>query len=68
MIMEEFPDLLNQTTQKSILDSLYHATVGDSYRFGQVGTSNTFFPSYSNPVSHSCREHNASTQKQELRN
>ncbi|KAH6967981.1 hypothetical protein BKA56DRAFT_497921 [Ilyonectria sp. MPI-CAGE-AT-0026] len=49
MMMEEFSDLLNPTTQKSILDSLYHATVGDSYRFGQVGTSNTFFPSYSNP-------------------
>ncbi|KAH7176728.1 hypothetical protein EDB81DRAFT_49498 [Dactylonectria macrodidyma] len=50
VIMEEFPHLLNQTTQDLIMDSLYHAAVGDSYRFGHMGPGDNLFPSYTNPA------------------
>lgn len=48
--MEEFSHLLNQTTQDLIMDSLYHAAVGDSYRFGHLGPGDNLFPSYTNPA------------------
>lgn len=51
--MEEFSDLLDKKTQKLILASLYKATVGDSYRFGHLDSSqDNLYPAYSNPVSH----------------
>ncbi|KAH6980709.1 hypothetical protein BKA56DRAFT_643982 [Ilyonectria sp. MPI-CAGE-AT-0026] len=50
LAMEEFSDLLDKKTQKLILASLYKATVGDSYRFGHLDSSqDNLYPAYSNP-------------------
>lgn len=50
VMLEEFPDLLDDAVQDLMLGSLFNATVGDSYRVGGVDDDN-LYPSYSNPVS-----------------
>ena len=49
--IEEYSDLLSDGTKDLIVESIYNATVGDSYRTGstQPGKDN-LFPAYSNPV------------------
>lgn len=49
LMLEEFPDLIPHDTQTRILESLYNATVGDSYRVGGVDDDN-LYASYSNPA------------------
>ena len=49
LMLEEFQDLIPYDTQSRILESLYNATVGDSYRVGGVDDDN-LYPSYSNPA------------------
>jgi hypothetical protein len=49
LMLEEFPDLIPRDTKKVMLDSLYNATVGDSYRVGGVDDDN-LYPAYSNPA------------------
>lgn len=50
VILEEYSDRLSNQTQEQIMDSLFHATVGDTYRGGGYNSDN-LYPSYSNPVS-----------------
>jgi hypothetical protein len=53
MVLEEFPKLVSQPTQKLMLESLHNATKGDEYRFGHLDPKkDNLYPSYSNPVSH----------------
>ncbi|KAK7408685.1 hypothetical protein QQX98_009153 [Neonectria punicea] len=50
LAMEEFSQLLAKDTQKLILDALYKATIGDSYRFGHLDKAqDNLYPAYSNP-------------------
>ncbi|KAF1978960.1 hypothetical protein BU23DRAFT_549651 [Bimuria novae-zelandiae CBS 107.79] len=49
LMLEEFPELIPHDTQTRMLESLYNATVGDSYRVGGVDDDN-LYPSYSNPA------------------
>ncbi|EGY15308.1 hypothetical protein VD0002_g2813 [Verticillium dahliae] len=50
MVMEEFPHLVSNSTQGLILESLYNATKGDEYRFGNLDkTKDNLYPAYSNP-------------------
>jgi hypothetical protein len=52
MVLEEFPKLVSQPTQKLMLESLHNATKGDEYRFGHLDPKkDNLYPSYSNPVS-----------------
>lgn len=49
--MEEFPHRLSDEIQDLMLDSIQAATVGDSYRFGNIGLGkDNLYPAYSNPV------------------
>ncbi|KAL4962069.1 uncharacterized protein BDV14DRAFT_210789 [Aspergillus stella-maris] len=48
IVYEEFSDLLPSDLQDLILESLYNATIGDSYRVGGVDGDN-LYPAYSNP-------------------
>lgn len=50
VMLEEYSGLISDETQKAIIDSLHHATVGDTYRNGGQNGDN-LYPSYSNPVS-----------------
>lgn len=50
VMLEEFPELIGDAVQELMLESLFNATVGDSYRVGGVDDDN-LYPSYSNPVS-----------------
>lgn len=47
--LEEFGHLIPENTTTYLLESLYNATVGDSYRVGGVDDDN-LYPAYSNPV------------------
>ncbi|KAM5343733.1 hypothetical protein ACJ41O_012270 [Fusarium nematophilum] len=48
--MEEYSSLLSKPTQKLILQSLYNATKGDEYRFGNLDNKkDNLYPAYSNP-------------------
>jgi hypothetical protein len=47
-MLEEFPHLISQELQEYMLQSLFNATVGDSYRVGGVDDDN-LYPAYSNP-------------------
>ncbi|PYH97067.1 hypothetical protein BO71DRAFT_481522 [Aspergillus ellipticus CBS 707.79] len=47
VIYEEYGDLLPDTVQNLILESLYNNTVGDTYRVGGVDGDN-LYPAYSN--------------------
>ncbi|KAK7938034.1 uncharacterized protein PG986_014902 [Apiospora aurea] len=49
VIYEEFGAILPGDVKQLILDSLYNATIGDSYRVGGVDDDN-LYPSYSNPA------------------
>lgn len=49
MMLEEFGDLIPHDTQERILESLFNATIGDSYRVGGVDDDN-LYASYSNPA------------------
>ncbi|KAK7962811.1 uncharacterized protein PG986_003636 [Apiospora aurea] len=49
VMLEEFPDLISEAVQELMLESLFNATVGDSYRVGGVDDDN-LYPSYSNPA------------------
>ncbi|KAK7918270.1 hypothetical protein PG985_010144 [Apiospora marii] len=49
VIYEEFGDMLPGDVKQLILESLYNATIGDSYRVGGVDDDN-LYPSYSNPA------------------
>ncbi|KAK8008222.1 hypothetical protein PG991_010773 [Apiospora marii] len=49
VMLEEFPELIGDAVQKLMLESLFNATVGDSYRVGGVDDDN-LYPSYSNPA------------------
>ncbi|KAK8022207.1 hypothetical protein PG993_012974 [Apiospora rasikravindrae] len=49
VIYEEFGSILPGDVKQLILDSLYNATIGDSYRVGGVDDDN-LYPSYSNPA------------------
>ncbi|KAK7960971.1 hypothetical protein PG996_011612 [Apiospora saccharicola] len=49
VIYEEFGPLLPGDVKQLIVESLYNATVGDSYRVGGVDDDN-LYPSYSNPA------------------
>jgi hypothetical protein len=52
MVMEEYPHLVSSSTQDLILQSLYNATKGDEYRYGNLDPSkDNLYPAYSNPVS-----------------
>ena len=49
--LEEFSDRLGDDIQDLMLDSIQAATVGDSYRFGNIGLGkDNLYPAYSNPV------------------
>jgi hypothetical protein len=48
-MLEEFPDLIEYDLQQYMLESLYNATIGDSYRVGGVDDDN-LYPAYSNPA------------------
>ncbi|KAG5661833.1 hypothetical protein KAF25_004072 [Fusarium avenaceum] len=51
MVLEEFPKLVSQSTQKLMLESLHNATKGDEYRFGHLDPKkDNLYPSYSNPA------------------
>jgi hypothetical protein len=47
-MLEEFPTLLPHDLQTSMLESLYNASIGDSYRVGGLDDDN-LYPAYSNP-------------------
>lgn len=47
--LEEFPHLIPGDVTALIEESLYNATVGDSYRVGGVDNDN-LYPAYTNPV------------------
>lgn len=47
--MEEYEQLLSESTRELVLESLYNATKGDEYRVGGVDDDN-LYPAYSNPV------------------
>ncbi|KAK8075330.1 hypothetical protein PG997_009993 [Apiospora hydei] len=49
VMLEEFSDLISEAVQELMLESLFNATMGDSYRVGGVDDDN-LYPSYSNPV------------------
>lgn len=49
VMLEEYPDCLSEATKELMVDSLYHATVGDTYRVGGIDDDN-LYPAYSNPV------------------
>lgn len=49
VMLEEYAEVLSQETQELMVESLYHATVGDTYRVGGVDDDN-LYPAYSNPV------------------
>ncbi|KAM5343671.1 hypothetical protein ACJ41O_012208 [Fusarium nematophilum] len=49
MMLEEYSDRLSEETKKLMLNSLHHATVGDTYRVGGVDDDN-LYPAYSNPA------------------
>ncbi|KAI0603160.1 hypothetical protein F4775DRAFT_15702 [Biscogniauxia sp. FL1348] len=50
MAMEEYAHLISRPTQDLILQSLYNATKGDEYRFGNLDKGkDNLYPSYSNP-------------------
>lgn len=49
LMIEEYSDLLSIEIQRSMIDSLRHAVVGDSYRVGGLDGDN-LYPGYSNPV------------------
>lgn len=48
LMLEEFPHIIPQETQDYIIESLFNATIGDSYRVGGVDDDN-LYPAYSNP-------------------
>lgn len=48
--LEEFASLISSEVTSLMLESLYNATVGDSYRVGGVDGDN-LYPAYTNPVS-----------------
>jgi hypothetical protein len=48
VILEEFAHLLPQDVQQYMMESLYNATIGDSYRVGGIDDDN-LYPAYSNP-------------------
>ena len=50
VMLEEYADCLSEETKELMVESLYHATVGDTYRVGGVDNDN-LYPAYSNPVS-----------------
>jgi len=47
-MLEEFPDLIPYDLSSYMLESLYNASIGDSYRVGGVDDDN-LYPAYSNP-------------------
>ncbi|KAH7311449.1 hypothetical protein B0I35DRAFT_396137 [Stachybotrys elegans] len=50
MAMEEYSHLISKPTQDLILQSLYNATKGDEYRFGNLDPlKDNLYPAYSNP-------------------
>lgn len=50
VMLEEYEDLISEETRGLMMESLHHATVGDTYRVGGVDDDN-LYPAYSNPVS-----------------
>lgn len=48
LMLEEFPHLISQETHDYMIESLFNATIGDSYRVGGVDDDN-LYPAYSNP-------------------
>lgn len=48
LMLEEFSHLIPETLQGFMFDSLFNATIGDSYRVGGVDDDN-LYPAYSNP-------------------
>ncbi|KAI1495435.1 hypothetical protein F5X99DRAFT_403575 [Biscogniauxia marginata] len=50
LVLEEFEHLVSRPTQDLILQSLYNATKGDEYRFGNLDREkDNLYPAYSNP-------------------
>ncbi|KAH7304675.1 hypothetical protein B0I35DRAFT_454545 [Stachybotrys elegans] len=49
LIYEEYSKLLSRKTKQILLDSVYLATKGDTYRVGGVDGDN-LYPAYSNPI------------------
>ena len=49
VMLEEYEKVLSDETKDLMMESLYHATVGDTYRVGGVDDDN-LYPAYSNPV------------------
>lgn len=50
VMLEEYEESLSEETRGLMMESLHHATVGDTYRVGGVDDDN-LYPAYSNPVS-----------------
>lgn len=49
--LEEFPDRLTNETQELMIESVKISTIGDTYRFGNIGIGkDNLYPAYSNPV------------------
>ncbi|KAI5926416.1 hypothetical protein F4810DRAFT_725070 [Camillea tinctor] len=50
MVMEEYAHLISAPTQELVLQSLFNATKGDEYRFGNLDKDkDNLYPAYSNP-------------------
>ncbi|KAI9168014.1 hypothetical protein HJFPF1_04158 [Paramyrothecium foliicola] len=51
LAIEEFSKLISKSTQDLMLQSLYNATKGDEYRFGNLDPDlDNLYPAYSNPA------------------
>ena len=49
VMLQEYSDRISEETQEAMMESLEHATIGDTYRNGGQDGDN-LYPGYSNPV------------------